>query len=77
MTILPKCRGEYAVYENATGTRYHIEWTDQRGRGTALTEQRLHGLENVSEGMSQCPKTKVGVERFVTTHSLVFVEMGR
>jgi hypothetical protein len=65
---LAKRPGDYAVYENKrTGVRFHIETSSQRG---------LWGVENTSEGVSLCPRTKEQVERLIAKHRLTFVEIG-
>ena len=70
MITLPKRPGDYAVYENKSGIRFHIE------KGS-MGQSRLYGVENVSEGISFCPRTKEEVERLIAKHSLAFVEIGR
>jgi hypothetical protein len=66
--ILAKRPGDYAVYENKSGVRFHIETGSQR---------TLWGVENTTEGVSLCPRTREGLERLVAKHRLVFVEFGR
>ena len=68
MITLPKRQGDYAVYENTSGFRFHIETTSQ---------PTLYGVENVTEGFTLTPRTKPEVERLIAKHKLAFVEIGR